>query len=168
MGETGARCSHGWDARRWQADMVAKMAAWGVASKNYLQIAFLVPWNKSESGGDIPVAHYPAEAALATVARLVDGRTYTPIDGLPKGVEAGRFGDTLMLWAEGGRAIDVVLKADVLPGARDAPLSKVDVVGRRRSISRSEDGSVRLSLSPSPIYIETSRVDCAMIPPHEQ
>ena len=103
-----------------------------------------------------------------TVARLVDGRTYTPIDGLPKGVEAGRFGDTLMLWAAGGGAIDVVLKADVLPGARDAPLSKVDVVGRRRSISRSEDGSVRLSLSSSPIYIETSRKDCAMIPPHEQ
>lgn len=168
MGETGARCSHGWDARRWQADMVAKIAAWGVASTNYLQIAFLVPWNKSESGGDIPVAHYPAEAALATAARLVDGKTYTPIDGLPKGVEAGRFGNTLMLWAAGGGAIDVVLKADVLPGARDAPLSKVDVVGRRCSISRSEDGSVRLSLSSSPIYIETSRKDCAMIPPHEQ
>ena len=167
MGETGARCSHGWDARRWQADMVAKMAAWGVARTNYLQIAFLVPWNKSESGGDIPVAHYPAEAALATVVRLVDGKAYTPVDGLPNGVESGRFGDTLMLWAAGGRAIDIVLKADMLPGNRNAPLSRIDVIGRRRSIPRSEDGSVRLSLSTSPVYIEPSRNDCAIIPPHD-
>ena len=147
MGETGARCSHGWDARRWQADMVAKMAAWGVASTNYLQFAFLVPWNKGNHGGDIPIAHYPAEAALATASRLLDGYPVEAVEGLPKVVEARRFGRTTMLWARAG-TVEVSL-----PVGKGTKATIVDVIGRERTASVDADGFVHLTATPSPVYI---------------
>ena len=147
MGETGARCSHGWDARRWQADMVAKMAAWGVASTNYLQFAFLVPWNKSNAGGDVPVAHYPAEAALATASRLLDGYPAEAVEGMPKFVEARRFGRATMLWARAGTA------EVALPVGKGAKATIVDVIGRERPATVDADGFVHLTATPSPVYI---------------
>lgn len=147
MGETGARCSHGWDARRWQADMVAKMAAWGVASTNYLQFAFLIPWNKSNAGGDIPVAHYPAEAALATASRLLDGYPAEVVEGMPKFVEARRFGRATMLWALAGMA------EVALPVGKGAKATIVDVVGRERPATIGADGFIHLTATPSPVYV---------------
>lgn len=147
MGETGARCCHGWDARRWQADMVAKMAAWGVASTNYLQFAFLIPWVKTNDGGDIPVAHYPAEAALATAARLVDGYPAEVVDGLPDLVEARRFGRTTVVWARAGTAEVALLVGKEAKGAI------VDVVGRERPATIDADGFIHLTATPSPIYV---------------
>lgn len=148
MGEWGARCSHGWDARRWQADMVAKMAGWGVSATNYLQVAFLVPWIKANSGGDIPVAHYPAEAALFTAANLIDGFPAEEVPGVPPTVEARRFGRTVMMWARGSKPQTVVL-----PAKEGAAYALIDVVGRKRGIAPQDDGFLRLELTSSPVYL---------------
>lgn len=147
LGETGARCSHGFDARRWQADMVAKQAAWVVAKKNWHQIAFLVPWVKADEGGDIAVAHYPAEAALYTAGALIDGFPYRRLAEFPAPQQGAMFGDTMMLWTNGPPATRQV----TLPPGGD--LLRVDVVGRVTPLKREADGSAILELTDSPVYI---------------
>ena len=122
LGETGARCSHGLDARRWQADMVAKMSAWCFANTNYLRIAFLVPWR--HDWGDIPVAHKPAEMALATVSDLCDGYPAEEVPGLPATVEARRFGRTTILWARGRSRPARVRGRDIRACGRHRPVPR--------------------------------------------
>ena len=148
MGECGARCSHGMDARRWQADMTAKIAAWVIASTNYLQIAFLIPWeHRVDSPRDIPVAHYPAEAALFTVANLIDGFPAEEVPGLSANIEARRFGRTIMMWSSRGNMV-----VDI-PAREGKKYVLVDVVGRSREVSLDESGRIRIDLTTSPVYL---------------
>ena len=152
LGECGARCSHGDDARRWQADTVAKLTAWAGSATNYLQIAHLVPWVKTSDGGDIPIAHFPAEAALYTAVALTDGLPYERITTESKHIQAARFGSAVMAWTThpGGEWFTFT--------PPEGELVTVDVVGRVRPTTRTTDGCVSLHLSPSPVYL-LSRTD---------
>ncbi len=150
MGETGARCSHGADARRWQAETMARMVGWVNVAKHYRKLAFLIPWEKALTGGDIPVASFPGEAALYTATALVDGlpyAPYTPPNGFAATCEAGQFGSTLMLWTN-GTAFE-----QTLPFAPGANPVLVDVVGRMTPLQPEADGSVKVTISASPIYV---------------
>ncbi len=147
MGETGARCGHGDDARRWQAETTAKMLAWALSRPDYSAIAFLVPWWKMQDGWDIPVAHHPAEAAMYTAGILIDGYPAEKLDGYPAEADVARFGQTVMAWTT-GKPGPVTLHFS--PGT---PLVKVDVVGRVEKLSPNTDGSVEVKLSDSPVYV---------------
>ncbi len=150
MGEIGARCSHGNDARRWQADTMARMVGWANAAKHYRRIAFLIPWEKATTGGDIAVASFPGEAALYTAAVLIDGlpyAPYTPPNGFAAPCEAAQFGTTLMFWTN-GRAFE-----QGLPFALDANPVLVDVVGRMTPLKQDANGMVKVTISASPLYV---------------
>ena len=157
IGETGARCSHGHDARRWQADTVAKMIACTLSREDFHTIGFLWPWTFPHSGthsgpqanvSDIPTAHMPAEAAYYTAGALIDGFDYTRLE-LGPDIQAARFGATVMLWSTGKtREIGVPLKGD-------GPWLVVDVVGRVRSLPADENGNATVTLDGSPRYILT-------------
>lgn len=151
IGETGARCTHGADARRWQADMVAKMVACVCSRDDFQFIGFLWPWNriytgKESAAGDISAAHMPGEAAYYTVSALVDGFPYTRLD-LGPDVQAARFGETRMLWTTGAPR-DLLLPLDG-PG----PWVLVDVIGRVRELPVDAESTARIRLSTSPVYI---------------
>ncbi len=160
LGETGARASHGRDARRWQAETVAKMAAWANARSDFAVIGFLIPWSyarqatlNTPQGGltpihnDIEVAHYPAEAALYTASALIDGFPYRRVDSRAKNVQAACFGETLMAWTTEGQA---KLAIRLTPGLAYVG---VDVVGRVEELPVAADGSAELTLTTSPIYV---------------
>lgn len=147
MGETGARCGHGTDARRWQADTVPKMLAWALSRPDYSGIAFLVPHWKMPDGWDIPVTHHPAEAAMYTAGVLIDGFRAEKAAGLPPHIEAARFGRTLMAWNT-GRPETVAL-----PCPAGVPLALVDVVGGVTLLPPAKNGSVAVELTASPVYL---------------
>jgi hypothetical protein len=149
MGETGARASHGWDARRWQANTVAKMIACILSRKDFQYIAFLVPWFASHTGthagskaraNDISVAHMPGEAAYYTASALIDGFDYTRLD-FGKDIQAARFGETIMLWSTRDTARDVAVPLD-----GKGPWVVVDVVGRVRDLAVGEDGRATVTV----------------------
>jgi hypothetical protein len=150
IGETGARCSHGQDARRWQADTVAKMIACALSREDFHTIGFLWPWTFPHSGthagpranaSDIPTAHMPAEAAYYTAGALIDGFDYTRLE-LGPDIQAARFGMTVMLWST-GQAREVGL-----PLENDGPWVVVDVVGRARNLPVDENNYAILAVSP--------------------
>lgn len=150
IGETGARASHGYDARRWQADTVAKMLACALSRPDFQKIGFLVPWNYFRefcSVNDIEAGHMPAEAAYYTSSALVDGFSYTPLK-LGNEVQAAKFGPTIMAWTTAPRPVEVNLRPEE-PG----PFVQVDVVGRVTPLAKKEDGSVKVTLTGSPIYV---------------
>ncbi len=150
MGEIGARCSHGNDARRWQADTMARMVGWANAAKHYRRIAFLIPWEKVTTGGDIAVASFPGEAALYTAASLIDGLPYAPYappNGFVAPCEAAQFGTTLMFWTNGEPFEQCLALA---PGENPV---LVDVVGRVTPLKPAVDGTVKVTISGSPIYV---------------
>ena len=159
IGETGARSTHGLDARRWQADMIAKMAACALSRQDFEKIGFLVPWWYTRSKlqetdpkfhhFDIEVGHMPGEAALYTASALIDGFTqYQELDYGPD-IEAARFGPTLMIWNRRGPSVHQIH----LP--ENEAYVQVDVVGRATPLPRTENGSVPLKVSESPLYILT-------------
>ncbi len=151
IGETGARCSHGLDARRWQADTVAKMTACSLSREDFEKIGFLVPWWYSRargSVGDIEVGHMPGEAAYYTASALIDGfKDYKRYD-LGEDIQAARFGPTMMLWSTEQASTEVRFNL-----ANDVSLVQVDVVGRVTDLSVAPDGEVVLEVTDSPIYV---------------
>jgi hypothetical protein len=163
IGETGARCSHGLDARRWQADTVAKMAACALSRQDFQKIGFLVPWWYSrEKGklGDIEAGHMPAEAAYYTASALIDGFPYTRLS-LGGPTQAAQFGPTTMVWTTNGKHRDVT----TTPQGK-APYVQVDVVGRVKELETGADGAVSVTASGSPIYIlpRTTYEDLTKLP----
>jgi hypothetical protein len=149
IGETGARCSHGADARRWQADMVAKMTACALSHDDFQKIGFLIPWEYSRKKGklnDIETGHMPAESAYYTASALIDGFSYKRLD-YGKSVQAAQFGPTLMLWREAGESRLVVQ----LEPKKDYIL--VDVVGRVSPIELNQKGRADIKITASPVYI---------------
>ena len=151
IGETGARCTHGADARRWQADMIAKMVACVCSRQDFQFVGFLWPWNSIYTGkesavGDISAAHMPGEASYYTASALIDGFPYTRLDFGPD-IQAARFGETRILWTTGAPC-DVQLPLDG-PG----PWVTVDVIGRVRDLPTDGKGRAQVSLSISPIYV---------------
>ena len=155
IGETGARCSHGHDARRWQADTVAKMIACALSREDFHYIGFLWPWTFPHAGthagprgnaSDIPTAHMPAEAAYYTAGALIDGFDYTRLE-LGPDIQAARFGTTAMLWST-GQAREVGL-----PLENDGPWVAVDVVGRVRDLPVDDNGNATVTVDGSPRYI---------------
>lgn len=151
IGETGARSSHGEDARRWQADTVAKMAACALSREDFEKIGFLIPWRYSREYsaiGDIEVGHMPGEAAYYTASALIDGfEDYERLD-LGPAVQAARFGPTMMLWTTGNGTLPIQFGVS---GSRD--LVCVDVVGRVQPLDVGPDQVVSLTLTQSPVYI---------------
>ncbi|RRK01714.1 hypothetical protein Ga0100230_000020 [Opitutaceae bacterium TAV3] len=157
IGETGARSSHGRDARRWQAQMVAKMTACALSREDYQRIGFLVPWwYARERGkhlvGDIEAGHMPAEAAYYTASALIDGFGDAAYKRLALGddVQAAHFGPTIMAWTTDERSREITLRPETSP-----PFVQVDVVGRVRELTASGDGdgSVRVTINGSPVYV---------------
>jgi len=155
MGECGARASHGWDARRWQADTAAKMIACILSRKDFHYIAFLWPWHESHTGthagsnagaGDIQVSHMPGEAAYYTASALIDGFDYTRLD-MGADIQAARFGETIMLWSTGA-ARDVAVPLD-----GKGPWVVVDVVGRVRDLAVGKDGQATVKADTMPRYV---------------
>lgn len=151
IGETGARASHGFDARRWQADMIAKMTACANSRADFQKIGFLVPYYYSRQQSwlnDIEAGHMPAEASYYTASALIDGLPYRRF-ALGSGVQAARFGPTTMLWSD-GEAKQVALKLDT-----SKKWVVVDVVGRVAPLAVPPSGKVSLMSTTSPIYVLT-------------
>ncbi|MBN2643431.1 MAG: hypothetical protein JXR78_17400 [Victivallales bacterium] len=148
LGETGARACHGSDARRWQADMVAKMTACISSREDFHYIGFLWPWRciPSNRPNDISTSHNPADAALYTVSALVDGFPYKKLD-IGDNIQAAEFGKTIMLWKEGNpQKVRLNLKAS------DQPVL-VDVIGRKTDLKANAAGVFEVNASSSPVYI---------------
>ena len=149
IGETGARCSHGSDARRWQADTVAKMVACTLSRPDFEKIGFLIPWQYSRefcSQNDIEAGHMPAEAAYYTASALIDGFPYKRLD-FGKANQVAQFGPTTMLWRPEGTST-VKLKLDP-----QSPHVLVDVVGRTMPVVVGQDGTADIKVSTSPVYV---------------
>jgi hypothetical protein len=157
LGETGARSCHGPDARRWQAEMVAKMTAWANSRSDFQVIAFLIPFYYSRNApavagkagdaeGDIQAGHQPAEAAYYTASALVDGLPYRRIESVDATLQAGYFGETLMLWTTGA-PVEYTLPLG------DGDWLTVDVVGRVGRLAVNPLGVAALRLTTSPVYI---------------
>lgn len=149
IGETGARCSHGMDARRWQAAMVAKMAACALSREDFQKIGFLVPWWYSRTKGelgDIETGHMPGESAYYTASALIDGFPYTRLK-LGPAIQAAQFGPTMMLWREEGTSqlsIQLELSKEYVV---------VDVIGRVTFLKLNEKGQALVALTASPVYV---------------
>lgn len=151
IGETGARSGHGNDARRWQADMIVKMAACALSRADFQRIGFLVPWRYSRGENryyimDIEAGHMPAEAAFYTASALIDGFAYKRLS-LGASIQAAEFGPTTLLWSVQGEKT-----VRFTPSAK-GPLVRVDVVGRHAEIPRHPDGSVELAVGTSPVFV---------------
>lgn len=150
IGETGARCSHGEDARRWQADTVTKMVACSLSREDFERIGFLVPWWYTRERGslsDIETGHMPGEAAYYTASALIDGfNQYERLD-MGEGVQAARFGPTVLAWTTGSDR-EIKLPIDV----KDDYVI-VDVVGRVSDLK-----SNKMMLSSSPVYVVPKKV----------
>ncbi len=152
IGETGARASHGLDARKWQAEMIPKLIASAMSMDNVFKIGFLRPWyyGRSFDGihNDISVAHMPGDAATYTAVALIDGFPYKKLD-YGDSIQAAEFGDTIMLWTTYKKT--EVIKVQVKKQKKKYLL--VDVVGRTRRVYPDENGMLKVLVSPSPIYI---------------
>ena len=154
IGETGARACHGFDARRWQADTIAKMVACVCSREDFHYVGFLWPWTYGLRN-DIVTAHLPGEAAYYTASALIDGFPYSRLDLGDKQVQAALFGDARMLWTTGPP------KQISLPLPDAGPWLVVDVVGRARTlvVGRARTlvvgarGAAQIGLTGSPVYI---------------
>ncbi len=160
VGETGARACHGTDARRWQAETVAKMTAWANSRTDVPVISFLVPFTYSRNAptkatswmgeggteGDIQAGHHPAEAAYYTASALIDGLPYRRVDTADHCLQAAYFGETLMLWTT-GTPVEYELTLDA------GEWVFVDVVGHATTHLQEAPGTVRTSVSSSPVFL---------------
>ncbi|MDR1279305.1 MAG: hypothetical protein LBK99_00595 [Opitutaceae bacterium] len=162
IGETGARCSHGYDARRWQAAMVAKMTACVLSREDFRKIGFLVPWWYARTRGkhlvgDIEAGHMPAEAAYYTASALIDGFDYRRIES-EKRIQAAHFGPTLMAWTTDTSRPVTFRHRPEGKGLSSGPFVLVDVVGRVTNLAPdaiASDGTLALTLTltDSPVYL---------------
>jgi hypothetical protein len=149
LGETGARACHGLDARRWQADTVAKMAACIGSRSDFHYIGFLWPWRciPYNKPNDISTSHNPADAALYIASALIDGFDYCRLE-LGETVQAARFGKTIMAWStagEGGENVSI-------PLAAGGKWVMVDVVGRVRQMDV-KNNRLEVVLTSTPVYL---------------
>lgn len=78
---------------------------------------------------------------------MIDGLPYRPVDTHDANIQAGYFGETLMVWREQGEG------EWPLPLDAKQTWVLVDVVGRVRALATDSSGSARVPLSASPIYI---------------
>ncbi|MGB8353778.1 MAG: hypothetical protein WCD79_07830 [Chthoniobacteraceae bacterium] len=150
LGETGARCSHDPDSRRWQAEMVTKMTAWALSRSDFHVIGFLIPWVYSrENGslGDIEAGHMPAEAAYYTASALIDGFPYKRLD-LGSKIQAAQFGETVLVWStQDSQPVNIPLSGS---GA----WVRVDVVGRVSPLSPGDYlKTASIVAGKSPVYL---------------
>lgn len=150
LGETGAKAMHGFSGQRWQAEQVAKIVAWINSRQEYLGVAFCIAHEYDLAYGriwDYSVGHKPGEAALYTASALIDGLPYRSVDTLDANIQAGYFGETLMIWREQGEG--------AWPLQLDTKQNwvAVDVVGRVRELAVASSGLVSVPISASPIYI---------------
>ncbi len=152
IGETGARASHGIDARRWQADMISKIIATSISLDTVLKVGFLRPWyfGRSNDGvhNDITTAHMPGDAATYTAVALIDGFPYKRLN-LGENIQAAKFGETIMLWTLYGEPEIIKLALE----GKEQKYYIVDVVGRKKSIVRDKNGTIDVQVSESPIYV---------------
>lgn len=150
LGETGAKAAHGATGRRWQAEQVAKIVAWVNSRADYLGVAFCIAHEYDLAYGriwDYSMGHKPGEAALYTASALIDGLPYRPVDTHDANIQAGYFGETLMIWREQGEG-SWPLKLD----GKQAWVV-VDVVGQVRDVPVDAAGNATLALSASPQYL---------------
>ncbi|ATG89415.1 hypothetical protein [Methylomonas koyamae] len=150
LGETGAKAMHGFSGRRWQAEQVAKIVAWANSRNDYLGVAFCIAHEYDLAYGrlwDYSLGHKPGEAALYTAGALIDGLPYRPLNTHDANIQAGYFGETLMVWREQGEG-EWPLPLD----AKQAWVL-VDVVGRVRALATDSSGRACVPLSASPVYI---------------
>lgn len=150
LGETGAKAMHGFSGRRWQAEQVAKIVAWVNSRTDYLGVAFCIAHEYDLAYGrlwDYSLGHKPGEAALYTASALIDGLSYRPVDTHDANIQAGYFGETLMIWREQGEG--------VWPLQLDTKQNwlAVDVVGSVRELAVDSAGRANVPISASPIYI---------------
>jgi hypothetical protein len=151
LGETGAKAMHGWTGRRWQAEQVAKIIAWVNSRKDYLGVAFCIAHEYDLGYGrvwDYSLGHKPGEAAMYVASALIDGFPYRKVDVQEEYIQAGYFGDTLMVWRTDGKAAVWQIRLD-----KAKRWLLVDVVGRKLSINIDENGKANIPLSNSPVYI---------------
>ncbi|WP_445371222.1 hypothetical protein ACH518_18965 [Methylomonas sp. HW2-6] len=150
LGETGAKAMHGFSGRRWQAEQVAKIVAWVNSRPDYLGVAFCIAHEYDLAYGriwDYSLGHKPGEAALYTASALIDGLPYRPVATHDANVQAGYFGETLMLWREQGEGVWPVQ----LDSERQWVL--VDVVGQMRKLATDASGIAGVPISASPVYV---------------
>ncbi|AMK76064.1 MULTISPECIES: hypothetical protein [Methylomonas] len=150
LGETGAKAMHGFSGRRWQAEQVAKIIAWVNSRQDYLGVAFCIAHEYDLAYGriwDYSLGHKPGEAALYTASALIDGLPYRPVDTHDANVQAGYFGETLMIWREQGEG-----EWPLQLGAQKAWVA-VDVVGQVLDLAVDSAGKASVSISSSPVYL---------------
>lgn len=153
LGETGAKATHGWTGRRWQAEQVAKMIAWTNSRADYLGLAFCIGHEYDLAYGriwDYSMGHKPGEAALYSASALIDGLTYRAVDSHDANIQAAYFGDTLMVWRSDAANSDWRMKLDP-----SQAWLLVDVVGHAESLSLDADGNATVAISSSPVYVLT-------------
>lgn len=148
LGETSALAWHGLEGMRWQAEMVAKMAAWTNSRADWLGIAMCAAHHDRRiTAEDYAMARNPGEAALYTASALIDGLPYRRLATDDPQIQAAWFGPTLMVWrADGKRSVFGV------PVDFQQSWVVVDVVGRVRPL-KADSEEARLEISSSPIYI---------------
>ncbi|MGJ0483565.1 MAG: hypothetical protein ACR65R_03395 [Methylomicrobium sp.] len=153
LGETGAKAMHGATGRRWQAEQAAKMIAWVNSRSDYLGLAFCIGHEYDLAYGriwDYSMGHKPGEAALYTAGALIDGLPYRAIDTQNASVQAGYFGETLMIWRTDEQKSHWPLRLDA--GKR---WLLVDVVGRTQELTVDDSGLANITISSSPVYVLT-------------
>ncbi|MFA4945353.1 MAG: hypothetical protein WC789_11705 [Lentisphaeria bacterium] len=148
LGETSAMVFHGFTALRWQADTLAKMAAWTNSREDWLGIALCAAHHdRRKTAEEYAMARNPGEAAAYTAGALIDGLPYRRVAVADQEVQAGWFGNTFMVWRTDDRSGDWTLPLD---GAQEWLL--VDVVGRAKPLAV-QDGRAIFPIGPSPVYV---------------
>jgi hypothetical protein len=148
LGETSALVWHGFTGMRWQAETVAKMAAWVNSREDWLGIAFCAAHhNRRITAEDYAMAHNPGEAAIYTASALIDGFPFRRQATDDKEIQAAYFGETFMIWRTDERRAPYSL-----PLAGEGPWVLVDVVGKPRPLEV-KDGVALLEVGSSPCYV---------------
>lgn len=151
LGETGAKATHGFSGRRWQAEQVAKIIAWVNSRQDYLGVAFCLANEYDLAYGriwDYSLGHKPGEAAMYTAGALIDGWPYRAVDTHDDKVQAAYFGETLMIWRTDDARSDWPIRLDP-----SKAWVAVDVVGQVRELAVDNVGQPIVSISSSPIYV---------------
>lgn len=150
LGETSALPWHGFTGLRWQAETVAKMAAWTNSRQDWLGVALCAAhYDRRVVGAGYGMARNPGEAAIYTVSALIDGLPYRRVPTEDPQVQAAYFGETLMVWRADDKDASWTVPLD---GAK--PWVLVDVVGRVQPLEI-KGGKVALSIGKSPVYALT-------------
>ncbi|MDD1620586.1 MAG: hypothetical protein LUQ11_03820 [Methylococcaceae bacterium] len=153
LGETGAKAMHGLTGRRWQAEQVAKIIAWVNSRSDYLGLAFCIAHEYDLAYGriwDYSMGHKPGEAALYTASALIDGLPYKAFETQDANIQAGYFGDTLMIWRTDEVTAEWPMKLD-----SGKEWVVVDVVGHPQSLQVDTSGKANIPISVSPVYVLT-------------